>query len=149
LLSSRAAVVGIGLATAKQFVEEGAYVYITGRRQPALPVLLPASSSSSTEARLRSDVSCVASFAFTAHPNRLLKKAFSTACALTLISPEAGEKLGRKPVFTQGVESLPIAILGFLGVFQHPAKEVADVITLAPIRSRLHKSEIRNRRSTR
>ncbi len=24
---------GIGLATAKQFVEEGAYVYITGRRQ--------------------------------------------------------------------------------------------------------------------
>jgi hypothetical protein len=26
---------GIGLATAKQFVEEGAYVYITGRRQPA------------------------------------------------------------------------------------------------------------------
>ena len=27
---------GIGLATAKQFVEEGAYVYITGRRQPEL-----------------------------------------------------------------------------------------------------------------
>jgi NAD(P)-dependent dehydrogenase (short-subunit alcohol dehydrogenase family) len=27
---------GIGLATAKQFVEEGAYVYITGRRQSAL-----------------------------------------------------------------------------------------------------------------
>jgi NAD(P)-dependent dehydrogenase (short-subunit alcohol dehydrogenase family) len=25
---------GIGFATAKQFVEEGAYVYITGRRQP-------------------------------------------------------------------------------------------------------------------
>ena len=27
---------GIGLATAKQFVEEGAYVYITGRRKPEL-----------------------------------------------------------------------------------------------------------------
>jgi NAD(P)-dependent dehydrogenase (short-subunit alcohol dehydrogenase family) len=27
---------GIGLATAKEFVEEGAYVYITGRRQPEL-----------------------------------------------------------------------------------------------------------------
>lgn len=27
---------GIGLATAKQFVQEGAYVYITGRRQPEL-----------------------------------------------------------------------------------------------------------------
>ena len=27
---------GIGLATAKQFVEEGAYVFITGRRAPAL-----------------------------------------------------------------------------------------------------------------
>ena len=27
---------GIGLATAKQFVEEGAFVYITGRRQANL-----------------------------------------------------------------------------------------------------------------
>lgn len=27
---------GIGLATAKRFVEEGAYVYVTGRRQPEL-----------------------------------------------------------------------------------------------------------------
>jgi NAD(P)-dependent dehydrogenase (short-subunit alcohol dehydrogenase family) len=27
---------GIGLATAKEFVKEGAYVYITGRRQPEL-----------------------------------------------------------------------------------------------------------------
>src|SRR5579871_5880456 len=27
---------GIGLATAKRFVEEGAYVFITGRRQPEL-----------------------------------------------------------------------------------------------------------------
>lgn len=29
---------GIGLATAKQFVKEGAYVFITGRRQPELAV---------------------------------------------------------------------------------------------------------------
>jgi NAD(P)-dependent dehydrogenase (short-subunit alcohol dehydrogenase family) len=27
---------GIGLATAKQFVDEGAYVFITGRREAAL-----------------------------------------------------------------------------------------------------------------
>ncbi len=27
---------GIGLATAQRFVEEGAYVFITGRRQPEL-----------------------------------------------------------------------------------------------------------------
>ena len=27
---------GIGLATAKQFVHEGAYVFITGRREPEL-----------------------------------------------------------------------------------------------------------------
>src|SRR5882762_3834402 len=27
---------GIGLATAKEFVNEGAYVYITGRREPEL-----------------------------------------------------------------------------------------------------------------
>ena len=29
---------GIGLATAKQFVNEGAYVFITGRREPELAV---------------------------------------------------------------------------------------------------------------
>ena len=29
---------GIGLATAKQFVNEGAYVFITGRRKPELDV---------------------------------------------------------------------------------------------------------------
>jgi NAD(P)-dependent dehydrogenase (short-subunit alcohol dehydrogenase family) len=33
---------GIGLATAKQFVEEGAYVYITGRRQPELDAAVAA-----------------------------------------------------------------------------------------------------------
>jgi hypothetical protein len=55
------------------------------------------------------------------NPSRLLKKAFSTACALTLVSPEAGEKIRKEASFTQGVESLRIAILGFPGVFQHPA----------------------------
>ena len=29
---------GIGLATAKRFVKEGAYVFITGRRQAFLPI---------------------------------------------------------------------------------------------------------------
>jgi NADP-dependent 3-hydroxy acid dehydrogenase YdfG len=28
--------IGIGLATAKQFVKEGAHVFITGRREPEL-----------------------------------------------------------------------------------------------------------------
>jgi len=32
-------------------------------------------------------------------------KSVSTACALIFISLEEGEKLGTKPVFTQGVES--------------------------------------------
>ena len=33
---------GIGLATAKQFVAEGAYVYITGRRQTELDAAVEA-----------------------------------------------------------------------------------------------------------
>ncbi|MCC5662046.1 SDR family NAD(P)-dependent oxidoreductase [Nostoc sp. XA010] len=33
---------GIGLATAKQFVAEGAYVYITGRRQVELDAAVEA-----------------------------------------------------------------------------------------------------------
>jgi NAD(P)-dependent dehydrogenase (short-subunit alcohol dehydrogenase family) len=31
---------GIGLATAKQFVNEGAYVFITGRREPELAAVV-------------------------------------------------------------------------------------------------------------
>jgi NADP-dependent 3-hydroxy acid dehydrogenase YdfG len=31
---------GIGLATAKRFVEEGAYVFITGRRESELPAAI-------------------------------------------------------------------------------------------------------------
>jgi NAD(P)-dependent dehydrogenase (short-subunit alcohol dehydrogenase family) len=30
---------GIGFASEKQFVNEGAYVFITGRREPAHPLL--------------------------------------------------------------------------------------------------------------
>ncbi len=33
---------GIGLATAKQFVKEGAYVFITGRREPELAAAVQA-----------------------------------------------------------------------------------------------------------
>ena len=39
---------GIGLATATQFVEEGAYVYITGRRQPALDAAVASIGSNVT-----------------------------------------------------------------------------------------------------
>jgi NAD(P)-dependent dehydrogenase (short-subunit alcohol dehydrogenase family) len=39
---------GIGLATAKQFVEEGAYVYITGRRQAELDAAVAAVGSNIT-----------------------------------------------------------------------------------------------------
>jgi len=39
---------GIGLATAKQFVEEGAYVYITGRRQAELDAAVAAIGSNIT-----------------------------------------------------------------------------------------------------
>lgn len=39
---------GIGLATAKQFVEEGAYVYITGRRKPELDAAVASIGSNVT-----------------------------------------------------------------------------------------------------
>lgn len=39
---------GIGLATAKQFVEEGAYVYITGRRQRELDAAVASIGSNVT-----------------------------------------------------------------------------------------------------
>jgi NAD(P)-dependent dehydrogenase (short-subunit alcohol dehydrogenase family) len=46
---------GIGLASAKLFVKEGAYVFITGRRQKELDEAVPASNCSSTAAGRRSD----------------------------------------------------------------------------------------------
>jgi len=39
---------GIGLATAKEFVEEGAYVYITGRRRPELDAAVASIGSNIT-----------------------------------------------------------------------------------------------------
>jgi NAD(P)-dependent dehydrogenase (short-subunit alcohol dehydrogenase family) len=49
---------GIGLATAKQFVEEGAYVYITGRRQPELDAAVASIGSNVTA--IRGDVAKLA-----------------------------------------------------------------------------------------
>ncbi len=49
---------GIGLATARQFVNEGAFVYITGRRQPELDQALEAIGDSA--AAIRADVSNLA-----------------------------------------------------------------------------------------
>src|ERR1700684_3019552 len=49
---------GIGLATAQQFVAEGAYVFITGRRQPELDAAVKEIGDSVTG--VRSDVSSLA-----------------------------------------------------------------------------------------
>lgn len=49
---------GIGLATAKQFVAEGAYVYITGRRQPELDAAVKTIGSNVTA--IRADASILA-----------------------------------------------------------------------------------------
>ncbi len=49
---------GIGLATAKQFVAEGAYVYITGRRQPELDAAVKTIGSNVTA--IRADASNLA-----------------------------------------------------------------------------------------
>jgi NAD(P)-dependent dehydrogenase (short-subunit alcohol dehydrogenase family) len=49
---------GIGLATAKQFAQEGAYVYITGRRQPELDAAVAAIGSN--VAAIQGDVSKLA-----------------------------------------------------------------------------------------
>jgi NAD(P)-dependent dehydrogenase (short-subunit alcohol dehydrogenase family) len=44
---------GIGLATAKQFVNEGAYVFITGRREPALAAAPSGDGASADSIKLR------------------------------------------------------------------------------------------------
>src|SRR5438309_10822449 len=49
---------GLGLAAAKRFVEEGAYVFITGRRQPELDAAAKAIGSNVTA--IRNDVSNLA-----------------------------------------------------------------------------------------
>ena len=49
---------GIGLATVKQFVEEGAYVYITGRRQRAIDAA--AASIGSNVTAIQGDVAKLA-----------------------------------------------------------------------------------------
>jgi NAD(P)-dependent dehydrogenase (short-subunit alcohol dehydrogenase family) len=49
---------GLGLATAKRFVAEGAYVFITGRRQPELDAAVKEIGSNVTA--IRSDVSKLA-----------------------------------------------------------------------------------------
>ncbi len=49
---------GIGLATAKQFIEEGAYVYITGRRKPELDAA--AASLGSHATAIQADVTKLA-----------------------------------------------------------------------------------------
>ena len=49
---------GIGLATTKQFVQEGAYVYITGRRQPELDAAVAAIGPNVTA--IRADVAKLA-----------------------------------------------------------------------------------------
>ena len=45
---------GLGLATAKRFVAEGAYIFITGRRQPELDAAVKEIGSSVTA--IRSDI---------------------------------------------------------------------------------------------
>jgi NAD(P)-dependent dehydrogenase (short-subunit alcohol dehydrogenase family) len=49
---------GLGLATAKRFIAEGAYVFVTGRRQPELDAAVKELGASATG--IRSDVSKVA-----------------------------------------------------------------------------------------
>ena len=49
---------GLGLAAAKRFVEEGAYVFITGRRQPELDAAAKEIGSNVTA--IRNDVSNLA-----------------------------------------------------------------------------------------
>src|SRR5271156_1521902 len=49
---------GIGLATAQRFVKEGAYVYITGRRQPELDEAVKTMGENATA--VRADASSMA-----------------------------------------------------------------------------------------
>src|SRR5712692_1979534 len=51
---------------------------------------------------------------------RLLKKAFSTACALTLVSPEAGEKVRKEASFYAGCRKLANSHFGIPRGFSTP-----------------------------
>jgi NAD(P)-dependent dehydrogenase (short-subunit alcohol dehydrogenase family) len=50
---------GMGLAAAKKFVEEGAYVFIVGRRQSELDKPRPRSAAMSPRCRLTSPISTI------------------------------------------------------------------------------------------
>jgi NAD(P)-dependent dehydrogenase (short-subunit alcohol dehydrogenase family) len=81
---------GIGLATAKQFVEEGAYVYITGRRQHELDAAVASIGSNVTA--IQSDV---------------------TKCAdLDRIYAQIGKEKGRVDVLFANAGGGPLVPLG-------------------------------------
>src|SRR5437016_2346698 len=81
---------GIGLATAKRFVEEGAFVYITGRRQTELDKAVSLIGHSVTA--VQADVSNLADL------DRLYDKLASERARLTSCSPgRASSILSRSP----------------------------------------------------
>jgi len=41
-------------------------------------------------------------------PEQAVEKVIFNACSLSLVSPIGGDVVGRKPVFTQGVETLEL-----------------------------------------
>src|SRR5229473_2758397 len=64
------------------------------------------------------------------HAYSLEKRIFNSLRPHSCFSREAGERFRKQVSFTQGVESLPIAILGLLGVFQHPARAFDRISTV-------------------
>ena len=75
---------GIGLATAKRFVEEGAFVYITGRRRTELDKAVSEIGRNVTA--IQADVSNLADLGRLSTRGSARKKTSSTSSSLALVS---------------------------------------------------------------
>ena len=74
---------GIGLATAQQFISEGAYVFITGRRQSELDTAVKQIGKNNNVTGVQGDVSNLADLDRLYADGEAAERAASTSCSPT------------------------------------------------------------------